>query len=44
MFLHAHKLAFVHPMSGESLAFEAPLPRDLAAFVAQLDATGNANA
>ncbi|MEO8752136.1 MAG: RNA pseudouridine synthase, partial [Casimicrobiaceae bacterium] len=38
MFLHAHQLGFVHPVSGEPMAFEAPLPRDLAAFVAQLDA------
>ena len=44
MFLHAHKLAFMHPVSGESLTFEAPLPRDLAAFVAQLDATRNTHA
>ncbi len=44
MFLHAHSLAFIHPVSGESLAFEAPLPPDLAAFVAQLDAARNADA
>ena len=44
MFLHAHSLAFIHPASGESLPFEAPLPRDLAAFVAQLDAARNADA
>jgi 23S rRNA pseudouridine1911/1915/1917 synthase len=28
-FLHAERLAFVHPRSGERLAFEAPLPADL---------------
>ena len=38
MFLHAHRLAFTHPATGERIAFEAPLPRDLAAFVAALDA------
>jgi 23S rRNA pseudouridine955/2504/2580 synthase len=38
MFLHAHQLAFIHPVSSEPVAFEAPLPHDLAAFVAQLDA------
>jgi 23S rRNA pseudouridine1911/1915/1917 synthase len=30
-FLHAHRLAFDHPVSGERLAFESPLPEDLAA-------------
>ena len=28
-FLHAHRLAFDHPLSGERLAFESPLPADL---------------
>jgi 23S rRNA pseudouridine1911/1915/1917 synthase len=28
--LHAFRLAFAHPVTGESLAFHAPLPRDLA--------------
>lgn len=27
--LHAHRLAFDHPETGERLSFEAPLPRDL---------------
>jgi 23S rRNA pseudouridine955/2504/2580 synthase len=44
MFLHAHRLAFLHPVSGEPVAFEAPLPHDLAAFVAQLDAKRTAGA
>jgi 23S rRNA pseudouridine955/2504/2580 synthase len=44
MFLHAHSLAFIHPVSGESLTFKAPLPPDLAAFVAKLDAARNADA
>jgi 23S rRNA pseudouridine1911/1915/1917 synthase len=30
-FLHAHALAFEHPTTGERLAFESPLPPDLAA-------------
>jgi len=30
-FLHAHRLAFAHPASGEQLSFESPLPADLAA-------------
>lgn len=28
--LHAHRLAFEHPFTGEQLEFEAPLPEDLA--------------
>ncbi len=28
-FLHAHRLAFEHPLSGERLSFESPLPDDL---------------
>jgi len=30
-FLHAHRLAFVHPATGEELAFSSELPADLAA-------------
>jgi 23S rRNA pseudouridine1911/1915/1917 synthase len=30
-FLHAHRLAFDHPRSGERLRFESPLPDDLSA-------------
>lgn len=37
MFLHAAKLSFGHPLSGESIQLEAPLPQELAAFVAKLD-------
>ncbi|GAC1409795.1 MAG: RluA family pseudouridine synthase [Actinomycetota bacterium] len=29
MFLHAAQLSFAHPVSGEAMAFEAPLPEDL---------------
>jgi 23S rRNA pseudouridine955/2504/2580 synthase len=32
MFLHARSLAFAHPLSGEAMVVEAPLPRDLDAF------------
>ncbi len=32
MFLHAARLAFAHPLTGETLALEALLPNDLAAF------------
>jgi 23S rRNA pseudouridine1911/1915/1917 synthase len=30
-FLHAHRLAFAHPVSGEQMSFESELPADLAA-------------
>jgi 23S rRNA pseudouridine1911/1915/1917 synthase len=30
-FLHAHRLAFRHPRTGEALSFTSPLPADLAA-------------
>ena len=32
MFLHAASLAFTHPLTGEALELEAPLPRELEAF------------
>jgi len=34
--LHAASLGFVHPVSGEWLEFEAPLPEDMAAMIAAL--------
>ncbi|QUJ75173.1 RluA family pseudouridine synthase [Sulfitobacter albidus] len=34
--LHAAILGFVHPVSGENLRFEAPLPADMADLLAQL--------
>jgi 23S rRNA pseudouridine1911/1915/1917 synthase len=34
-FLHAHRLAFAHPVSGERLSFESPLPGDLTAALEQ---------
>ncbi|MHB1093719.1 RluA family pseudouridine synthase [Thiobacillus sp.] len=37
MFLHAAKLVFAHPISGERMQIEAPLPDDLAGFLDTLD-------
>lgn len=37
-FLHAAKLSFVHPTTGQRVTFEVPLPTDLAACLAQLHA------
>jgi 23S rRNA pseudouridine1911/1915/1917 synthase len=34
-FLHAHRLAFEHPVTGEQLSFESELPADLAAALEQ---------
>jgi 23S rRNA pseudouridine1911/1915/1917 synthase len=34
--LHAHRLAFTHPVDGRALRFEAPLPDDLAGLIARL--------
>lgn len=38
MFLHAAKLSFTHPLSGEPLTFEAPLPAELQQFIDRLNA------
>jgi 23S rRNA pseudouridine955/2504/2580 synthase len=38
MFLHACKLTVRHPGTGEPVTFEAALPRELATFIAALDA------
>ncbi|WP_322105126.1 RluA family pseudouridine synthase [Paraburkholderia sp. J41] len=38
MFLHAHRLKLAHPLTGETLQFEAPLPADCRAFVNALKA------
>ncbi len=38
--LHATRLAFKHPVTGEALAFEAPLPPDMAAAWETLAASG----
>ncbi len=41
-FLHAHKLGFVHPRTGEQLLFTAPLPPELEAVLQQLEESGRA--
>ncbi|MGE0131377.1 MAG: RluA family pseudouridine synthase [Blastocatellales bacterium] len=38
-FLHAARLSFAHPVSGEKMEFAAPLPDDLRAFLGQVSAT-----
>ena len=38
-FLHSHRLSFVHPMTGEAIDVESPLPADLAAVLAGLRAS-----
>jgi 23S rRNA pseudouridine1911/1915/1917 synthase len=35
--LHAAVLGFAHPRTGERMCFEAPLPADLAALLAELE-------
>ena len=35
--LHAHELAFRHPLAGHRMAFTSPLPEDMTAFLARLD-------
>jgi len=39
MFLHAHRIRFAHPVTGDEVVVESPLPPDLERFVARLDAT-----
>jgi 23S rRNA pseudouridine955/2504/2580 synthase len=41
MFLHAHRLSLTHPVTGESLTFEAPLPDECRRFVDQLNQQRN---
>lgn len=41
MFLHAGRLALAHPLTGERLAFEEPLPPDLEAVLARLRQGGS---
>jgi len=38
-FLHAARLGFAHPVSGEKMEFAAPLPDELRAFLEQVSAT-----
>ena len=35
-FLHARRLAFLHPVTNEALAFEVPLPEDLETFLGRV--------
>ncbi|WP_323003663.1 RluA family pseudouridine synthase [Denitromonas sp.] len=37
MFLHAARLQFAHPLTGETVRVEAPLPPELQAFLTRLD-------
>ena len=37
MFLHACRLQFTHPASGEQMVIEAPLPPELADFLSHLE-------
>jgi 23S rRNA pseudouridine955/2504/2580 synthase len=39
MFLHASRLGFTHPATGEAIALESPLPPELDAFVRRLGPT-----
>ena len=41
--LHAARLALVHPVTGEALALEAPLPEDMARLMARRDVTTTTN-
>ncbi|HET7096832.1 MAG TPA: RluA family pseudouridine synthase [Casimicrobiaceae bacterium] len=38
MFLHAHRIAFAHPLTDAGVVIEAPLPDELSAFIARLGA------
>jgi 23S rRNA pseudouridine955/2504/2580 synthase len=38
MFLHAQRISFAHPVTGATMTIESPLPAELAAFIARLDA------
>jgi phosphoglycolate phosphatase len=38
MFLHAHRIRFAHPIDDREVVVEAPLPPELTAYVARLDA------
>ena len=38
-FLHAHRLTFVHPGTGEPASFSSPLPPDLAAVLRRVSST-----
>ena len=42
MFLHARRLRFVHPATGQTLELESPLPQDCATFLQSLQNPGPA--
>ncbi|CAG9181363.1 RluA family pseudouridine synthase [Cupriavidus respiraculi] len=42
MFLHAHRLSFQHPASGEAMTVSAPMPGECEAFLQQLRQPGGA--
>jgi 23S rRNA pseudouridine955/2504/2580 synthase len=42
MFLHARRLRFVHPATGQTLELDSPLPQDCAAFLHSLQNPGPA--
>lgn len=44
MFLHAYRITIKHPLSGEALLLEAPLPRELDSFVKKLEVASSAEA
>ncbi|MEK7406537.1 MAG: hypothetical protein AAB225_15650 [Acidobacteriota bacterium] len=37
-FLHAHRIRFLHPSTGEPVTVESPLPAELRRWVAELPA------
>jgi 23S rRNA pseudouridine1911/1915/1917 synthase len=39
LWLHAERLAFIHPVTGEALEFESPIPADLREAARELDAS-----
>lgn len=39
LWLHAERLAFIHPITGEALQFESPIPEDLLEAARELDAS-----
>jgi 23S rRNA pseudouridine1911/1915/1917 synthase len=39
LWLHAERLSFVHPITGEALQFESPIPEDLREAARELDAS-----
>ena len=43
MFLHAHRLTFTHPATGEPLTVSAPLPAECVDFLQQLQQAGTAS-